>query len=79
MTEVTCGSIIQREVSDTGTVGQLLANHECKLLDDDGKEVGYDTPGEMCVCDSVSTFSNHGYDIWLTAATHVPGSYALRT
>lgn len=49
MTEVTCGSILQREPSDSGTVGQLIANTECKLLDDDGNEVGYDTPGEMCI------------------------------
>ncbi|KAK6394722.1 hypothetical protein LTR65_001513 [Meristemomyces frigidus] len=49
MTEVTCGSILQLEPADTGTVGKLIPNHECKLLDDDGKEVGYDTPGEMCI------------------------------
>ncbi|KAK5117989.1 hypothetical protein LTR62_004033 [Meristemomyces frigidus] len=49
MTEVTCGSILQREASDSGTVGELIANTECKLLDDDGKEVGYDTPGEMYI------------------------------
>ncbi|EMC92608.1 hypothetical protein BAUCODRAFT_77563, partial [Baudoinia panamericana UAMH 10762] len=49
MTEVTCGSIIQRYPSDTGTVGELLPSTECKLLDDDGKEVGYDSPGEMYI------------------------------
>ena len=49
MTEVTCGSILQRAVSDSGTVGELIPNHECKLLDDDGNEVGYDTPGEMYI------------------------------
>lgn len=49
MTEVTCGSIIQREVSDSGTVGQLLPNTECKLIDDEGKEVGFDTPGELYI------------------------------
>ncbi|KAK4570487.1 hypothetical protein LTR86_002567 [Recurvomyces mirabilis] len=49
MTEVTCGSLLQREASDSGTVGELIANTECKLLDDDGNEVGYDTPGEMYI------------------------------
>lgn len=49
MTEVTTGSIMQRVPADTGTVGELIPNHECKLLDDDGKEVGYDTPGEMYI------------------------------
>ncbi|KAK5128233.1 hypothetical protein LTR85_002900 [Meristemomyces frigidus] len=49
MTEVTCGSILELTPSDTGTVGKLISNTECKLLDDDGKEVGYDTPGEMYI------------------------------
>lgn len=49
MTEVTTGSIIQRTPSDSGTVGELIPNHECKLLDDDGNEVGYDTPGEIFI------------------------------
>ncbi|SMR50038.1 unnamed protein product [Zymoseptoria tritici ST99CH_3D1] len=49
MTEVTCGSIIQEEPQDTGTIGKLLPNTKLKLIDDDGKEVGYDTPGEMCI------------------------------
>nr|OQO30841.1 hypothetical protein B0A51_01341 [Rachicladosporium sp. CCFEE 5018] len=49
MTEVTCGSILQREPSDSGTVGELIPNTECKLLDDDCKEVGYDTAGEMYI------------------------------
>ena len=49
MTEVTCGSILQLEASDDGNVGMLLPNHECKLVDDDGKEVGYDTPGELYI------------------------------
>lgn len=49
MTEVTCGSILQIEPNDDGNVGKLLPNTECMLVDDDGKEVGYDTPGEMCI------------------------------
>ena len=49
MTEVTCGSIIQRTPSDSGTVGELIPNTECKLLDDDGSEVSYDTPGEVFI------------------------------
>ncbi|KAK5726182.1 hypothetical protein LTR17_012997 [Elasticomyces elasticus] len=49
MTEVTCGSILQRAASDNGTVGELIPNTDCKLLDDDGNEVGYDTPGEIFI------------------------------
>lgn len=49
VTEVTCGSILQLEPSDSGTVGKLIPNTECKLLDDDGNEVGYDTPGEIYI------------------------------
>ncbi|KAK5135216.1 hypothetical protein LTR08_005465 [Meristemomyces frigidus] len=48
MTEMTCGSFLEDgEASNNGTVGKLMANHECKVLDDDGRAVGYDTPGEM--------------------------------
>lgn len=47
MTEVTCASILQLEPSDDGNVGKLIPNTECKLIDDDGKEVGYNTPGEL--------------------------------
>lgn len=49
MTEVTCGAIHQVEDDDSGTVGQLDPNCECKLLDDDGKEVGLMEPGELFV------------------------------
>ena len=49
MTEVTCGSILQIERSDNGNVGKLIPNTACKLIDDDGKECGYDTPGEMYI------------------------------
>lgn len=49
MTEVTTGSIVQAEASNDGSVGSLIPNHECKLLDDDGNEVGYDTPGEIYI------------------------------
>jgi len=51
MTEVTCGAIHvpggRRD--DTGSVGELDPNCECKLLDDDGKEVGVGEPGEMYI------------------------------
>lgn len=49
MTEVTCGSILQIEPRDDGTVGHLIPNNKLKLVDDDGNEVGFDTPGEMCI------------------------------
>lgn len=47
MTEVTCGSILQLEPSDDGNIGKLIPNTECKLVDDDGNEAGYNTPGEL--------------------------------
>ncbi|KAF7551334.1 hypothetical protein G7Z17_g5108 [Cylindrodendrum hubeiense] len=51
MTEVTCGALhvpggIQ---DDTGSVGQLDPNCECKLMDDDGREVAIGQPGEMFI------------------------------
>ncbi|KAG9962742.1 acetyl-CoA synthetase-like protein, partial [Aureobasidium melanogenum] len=49
MTEITCGGILQQERDDTETVGKLLPNHECKLVDDEGNEVGHDTPGEIYI------------------------------
>ena len=49
MTEVTCGSILQITASTDGNVGKLLPNTECKLIDDDGKEVGFNMPGEMYI------------------------------
>ena len=49
MTEVTCGSILQIEPADDGNVGKLIPNTECKLVDDDGKEIGFDTPGEIYI------------------------------
>ncbi|KAK0262445.1 hypothetical protein LTS09_003156 [Friedmanniomyces endolithicus] len=49
MTEVTTSGILERTPSDTGTVGVLIANQEAKLVDDDGNEVGYDTPGEIFI------------------------------
>ncbi|KAH0349159.1 acetyl-CoA synthetase-like protein, partial [Aureobasidium melanogenum] len=49
MTEITCGGILQQERDDADIVGQLLPNHECKLVDDGGNEVGYDTPGEIYI------------------------------
>jgi len=32
-----------------GSCGILLPNIECKLIDEDGQELGYNTPGEICV------------------------------
>ena len=51
MTEVTCGAIhVPGGVNDdTGSVGQLDPNSECKLLDDDGNEVQEGEPGEMYI------------------------------
>jgi 4-coumarate--CoA ligase len=51
MTEVTCGALhVPGGVNDfTGSVGQLDPNSECKLLDDDEKEVKLGEPGEMYI------------------------------
>ncbi|KAI1612733.1 hypothetical protein EDD37DRAFT_664153 [Exophiala viscosa] len=51
MTEVTCGAVHVPggRVDDSGSVGVLDPNCECKLLDDDGKEVAAGEPGEMHV------------------------------
>jgi long-subunit acyl-CoA synthetase (AMP-forming) len=51
MTEVTCGAIhVPGGVDDdSGSVGQLDPNSECKLLDDDGKEVEVGQPGEIYI------------------------------
>ena len=49
MTEVTCGSILQYESSDNGTVGKLIPNNKLRLVNDDDKDVGFDTPGEMLI------------------------------
>ncbi|KAM5369315.1 hypothetical protein ACJZ2D_009034 [Fusarium nematophilum] len=49
MTEVTCGALhVPGGIKDdTGSVGQLDPNCECKLVDEDGHEVGVGKPGEM--------------------------------
>ena len=49
MTEVTCGALhVPGGVNDdTGSVGLLDPNCECKLVDDDGKEVKTGEPGEI--------------------------------
>ena len=51
MTEITCGALhVPGGVNDdTGSVGQLHPNSECKLLDDDGKEVEVGQPGEIYI------------------------------
>ncbi|PKY14579.1 acetyl-CoA synthetase-like protein [Rhizophagus irregularis] len=35
--------------STPGCCGILLPNLECKLINEDGQEVGYNTPGELCL------------------------------
>jgi long-subunit acyl-CoA synthetase (AMP-forming) len=49
MTEVTCGALHVPGgiVDDSGSVGQLDPNCECRLVDDDGKEVEVGKPGEL--------------------------------
>ncbi|VUC20034.1 unnamed protein product [Clonostachys rosea] len=49
MTEVTCGALhVPGGVrDDSGSVGQLDPNCECKLVDDDGNEVKTGSPGEI--------------------------------
>lgn len=51
MTEVTTGAIMVPFAinDDTGSVGQLLPNTECMLIDDDGKEVNVGERGELCI------------------------------
>ncbi|KAL7944899.1 acetyl-CoA synthetase-like protein [Trichoderma barbatum] len=52
MTELTCTGISFAEGlegDNAGSVGRLLPNCECKLLDDDGKEVDVGTPGELFI------------------------------
>ncbi|KAK1466335.1 4-coumarate-CoA ligase 2 [Colletotrichum cuscutae] len=51
MTEVTCGGIMVPGgiKDDTGSVGKLVPNCECKLVDEEGKEVGFGEPGEFCM------------------------------
>jgi 4-coumarate--CoA ligase len=51
MTEVTCGAIHVPggRYDESGSVGYLDPNCECKLLDDDGKEVAPGEPGEIFV------------------------------
>jgi long-subunit acyl-CoA synthetase (AMP-forming) len=49
MTEMTCGGIamLAVDVDDTGSIGKLLANTECKLLDNNGHEVAPGESGEL--------------------------------
>ncbi|KAH6609045.1 4-coumarate- ligase 2 [Trichoderma cornu-damae] len=52
MTELTCSGITYPEGMEGdsgGSVGRLLPNSECKLLDDDGNEVGVGAPGELYI------------------------------
>ncbi|KAG4422777.1 hypothetical protein IFR04_004125 [Cadophora malorum] len=51
MTEVTTGAIMVPFAinDDTGSVGRLLPNTECMLIDDDGKEVNVGERGELCI------------------------------
>lgn len=49
MTEVTCGALhVPGGIKDdSGSVGRLDPNCECRLVDDEGKEVGVGTRGEI--------------------------------
>ncbi|KFY75883.1 hypothetical protein V498_09855 [Pseudogymnoascus sp. VKM F-4517 (FW-2822)] len=49
MTETTCGGMgmLAIDVDDTGSIGKLLPNTECKLIDNYGQEVSYGQPGEL--------------------------------
>ena len=51
MTEVTCGAIHVPggRKDDSGSVGLLHPNCQCKLVDDDGKLVGPGQPGEILI------------------------------
>jgi 4-coumarate--CoA ligase len=51
MTEVTCGAIhVPGGVKDdTGSVGRLDPNCECRLVDEDGRDVELGKPGELIV------------------------------
>jgi 4-coumarate--CoA ligase len=51
MTEVTCGALhVPGGMNDdTGSVGLLFPNVDCKLLDDNGNEVKPGERGELCV------------------------------
>lgn len=48
LTETTAGCVYQRlGVSPSGSTGVLVANMECKLVDQEGNELGLDQPGEI--------------------------------
>lgn len=51
MTEVTCGAIVCPGglYDDSGSVGQLIPNTKCKLVDEDEKEVAMGQPGELWI------------------------------
>ncbi|OHW94032.1 4-coumarate-ligase 2 [Colletotrichum incanum] len=51
MTEVTCGGTMVPGGArdDSGSIGRLLPNCVCRLLDDEGKEVGFGHPGELYI------------------------------
>jgi acyl-CoA synthetase (AMP-forming)/AMP-acid ligase II len=51
MTELTCAAIQVSGgmIDDSGSVGMLFPNVEAKLVNDDGREVGVNHPGELYV------------------------------
>lgn len=52
MTESSCVAFTHRwpETDTTGSIGYPLPNMDCKLVDDDGKDIsGYDVRGEICM------------------------------
>ncbi|GAA5816004.1 hypothetical protein MFLAVUS_009525 [Mucor flavus] len=49
MTETMLPFINDSELSKEGHVGTLSPNFTCKLINDEGNEVGYDEVGELCI------------------------------
>lgn len=52
MTETSCTCSMTRWPQDdpTGSVGSMLPNMDCKLVDEDGRDIsGFDVRGEICV------------------------------
>jgi long-chain acyl-CoA synthetase len=51
LTETSPAAVVNRldEAEFTGSIGLPLPSTEISIRDDDGNEVGFDTPGELCV------------------------------
>jgi acyl-CoA synthetase (AMP-forming)/AMP-acid ligase II len=37
------------ETTTTGSIGKILPNIECKIIDEKGEELEYNQPGELCI------------------------------